>query len=132
MIETFPPVGHCFFQICADRLTLKDSGKRRPHPPSRKKPQDSNDHSQRQTRGRHENVKAKYVDNDRPQDCKRQRHVAICKQQDRRCYLQQKNHRVKPGHEHGSQKLRGKARGRWHVNKVKESVEPERQKDQTE
>jgi hypothetical protein len=86
-----------YFRKCF--LTLKDSRKRGPHLPSRKKPQDRNGDSQRQTRRRHENVKAQYVDNHGPQNRQCQRHVAIRKQQDRGYYLQQKNHHVKPGHE---------------------------------
>jgi hypothetical protein len=111
---------------------LKDSGERGPHLPSRKKPQDSNDQSQWQTRRRHENVKAKYVDKYGSWNRQCQRHVTIRKQQNGGHYLQQKNHHVKPGHEEGSEELRRNASGRWHGNKVKEPVEPKRQKDQTQ
>jgi hypothetical protein len=110
---------------------MKNSGKSGPHSPNRKKPQDRNDHSQWQTRRRHENVKAKYVENHGSQNRQRQRHVAIRKQQDCGYYLQHKNHHVKPGHEEGSEELSSDPRGRRHGNKMKEPVEPECQKDQT-
>jgi hypothetical protein len=92
-------------------LTLKDPRERRTHTPSRKKPQNRNDDSQRQTRRPHENVKAKYVDNHSPQNRQCQRHVPIRKQQDRGHYLQHKNHHVKPGHEEGPEELRCNTRG---------------------
>jgi hypothetical protein len=112
---------------------LKDARKRGPEVGSHKKPQDRNDHSQWQTRGRHENVKAEYVEDDGTQNRKSQWHVAIRKQEDRGRNLQKKNHHVKPGHEERTEELRccSASRGRQ-GNKVKEAVESERQKDQTE
>ena len=52
----------------ATYLTLQDPRERRTHTPSREKPQNRNDDSQRQTSRRHENVKAKYVENHGPQN----------------------------------------------------------------
>jgi hypothetical protein len=115
-----------------DTLTLQDSRKRRTHTPSRKKPQDSHDRSQRQTLRRHENVNAKYVENHSSENRQSQRHVLIRKQQDGAQYLQRKDHHVKLGHEQRSKELRRNSRRRRHVNKTKEPVEPERQKNQTE
>jgi hypothetical protein len=111
---------------------LKDARKRGPEVGSHKKPQDRNDQSQRQTRGRHENVKAEYVEDNGTQNRKSQGHVAIRKQQDRGHNLQKKNHNVKPRHEQRTEELRrcSACRGRQ-GNKVKETVESERQKDQT-
>jgi hypothetical protein len=69
-------------------LTLKDPVKRGPHSPSRKEPQDRNEHSQWQTCRGHENMKAKYVDNHGPQNRESQRHVTIREQKDCGYYLQ--------------------------------------------
>src|ERR1700757_200600 len=121
-LALFPPVS----------LTLKDTRKRGPHPPSRKKPQDRNDDRQRQTRRRLKDVEAKYVENHGPQNRQCHGHVAICEQQDRGYYLQQKNDHVEPRYEERAEELSGDPRGRRHGNKMKEAVESERQKDQTQ
>ena len=69
-----------------------------PNARSHKNPEHRDEKSQRQACWRHENVKANNVENNWPQNRKRQRNISIRKQQDRRHDLQKENHDIKPGH----------------------------------
>jgi hypothetical protein len=76
-------------------------------------------------------VKAKYIHDDGTQNRESQWHVAIHEQEDCGYDLKKENHNVKPRRDEGPEELRCNARWRRHGNKVKEPVEPERQKDET-
>jgi len=110
---------------------LKDRRKRGSDAPSRKKPQDRDEQSQRQTGRRHENVDTENVENDGAQDRKRQRNVTICQKKQGGHNLQQEKHNIQPRYENRAQELTGNPGRRWHGNEVQKSVEPEGQEDKT-
>jgi MarR family 2-MHQ and catechol resistance regulon transcriptional repressor len=112
-------------------LTLKDRRERGSDTPSRKKPQDRDEQSQRQTGRRHENVDTENVENDGAQDGKRQRNVPICQKKQGRHDLQQEKHNIQPRYEDRAQELPGNPGRRWQGNEVQKSVEPECQEDKT-
>src|ERR1700747_1048430 len=100
----------------------KDRRKRRSDTPSRKKPQDRDEQSQRQTRRRHENVDTENVENDGAQDRKRQRNVPICQKKQGGHDLQQEKNNIESRYENCAQELRGHSSRQWHGNEVQESV----------
>jgi len=110
-------------------LTLKDRRKRGSDAPSRKKPQDRDEQSQRQTGRRHENVDTENVENDGAQDRKRQRNVPICQKKQRGHDLQQEKHDIQARYENRAQELPGNPGRRWQGNEVQKPVEPECQED---
>lgn len=67
---------------------LKNAFKRWPDARNHQNPENGDEKSQRQARRRHENVKAKNIENNWPQNRKRQRNVSLHKQQDGRHDLQ--------------------------------------------
>src|ERR1700747_2946590 len=76
---------------------LQNALERGPDARDHENPENGDEKSQRQACWRHKNVKAKNIENNSPQNRKRQRNVAIHKQQDRRPDLQKENHDIKPG-----------------------------------
>jgi MarR family transcriptional regulator, 2-MHQ and catechol-resistance regulon repressor len=112
-------------------LTLKNRRKRGSDTPSRKKPQDRDEQSQRQTGRRHENVDAQNIENDGAQDRKRQRNVPICQKKQRGHDLQQEKHNIQARDENRAQELPGNPGRRRQGNEVQKPVEPEGQEDNT-
>jgi MarR family 2-MHQ and catechol resistance regulon transcriptional repressor len=110
---------------------LKDRRKRGSDTPSRKKPQDRDEQSQRQTGRRHENVDTENVKNDGAQNRKCQRNVPICQKKQGGYDLQQERHNIQPRYDNRAQELPGNHGRWWHWNEVQKSVEPERQEDKT-
>src|ERR1700741_4445580 len=111
---------------------LQNTFERWPDARDHEKPENGDEESQRQACWRHKNVKAKNIENNSPQNRKRQRNISIYKQQDRRPDLQKENHDIKPGHKQCPEELCRYARRRWHGNKMQKSVKPERQKNHTQ
>jgi hypothetical protein len=111
---------------------LKNRLERWPDARNHENPENGDEKSQWQSCRRHEDVKAKYVENNWPKNRKRQRNVPIHKQQDRRHDLQQENHDIEPGYKQCPDELCCDARRRGHGNKMQKSVKPKSQKNYTQ
>src|SRR6266550_2630639 len=95
-------------------------------------PEHRHDESQRQTAWKHQDVNEQDVDNDRSEQGQREWDVAINQEQDRRNDLEQKYRDQIMGDKEGPDELAGGSGRRRGGNEVKEAVQSERQKDQTE
>src|SRR6266436_4416780 len=95
-------------------------------------PEHRHDESQRQTARKHQDVNEQNVDDDRSEQGQREREVAIDQEQDRRNDLEQKYRDQIMGDEERPNKLARRSGRRRGGNEVKEAVQSEGQKDQTE
>src|SRR5712691_5387014 len=95
-------------------------------------PQHRHDESQRQTARKHQDVNEQNVDDDRSEQGQREWDVAIDQEQDRRNDLEQKYRDQIMGDKERPDKLAGGSGRRRGGNEVKEAVQSEREKDQTE
>src|SRR2546425_5379887 len=93
-------------------------------------PKKRHEQGKRKSAGRHEDVEAQDVDEDRPQQGERKRHVLVDEKQNRRNDLDQKDHDQVVGSEKRPKELAGEARGRGHGKEVQEPVQTENQEDE--
>jgi hypothetical protein len=95
-------------------------------------PQHCHDQSQRQTAREHQEMNEQYVNDDRSEQCQRERDVAIKQEQNRRNDLEQKYRNQIMRDEERPDKLTGNSGRRRCGNEVKEAVQSEDEKDQAE
>src|SRR6266567_2136008 len=95
-------------------------------------PQRRHDEGQRQTARKHQDVNEQNVDDDRREQRQREWDVAIDQEQDRRNDLEQKYRDQIVRDEKRADELAGGSGRRRGGNEVKEAVQSEREKDQTE
>ena len=95
-------------------------------------PEHRHDESQRQTARKHQDVNEQNVDDDRSEQGQREWDVAIDQEQDRRNDLEQKYRDQIVRDEKRADELTGGSRRRRSGNEVKEAVQSEDEKDETE
>src|SRR5437016_3411102 len=127
------PISICSFSWDLSLHTLlEQTGEGGPDAQEENDPEHRHDESQRQTARQHQDVNEQNVDDDRSEQGQREWDVAIDQEQDRRNDLEQKYRDQIMGDKERPDELAGGSGRRRGGNEVKEAVQSEGQKDQTE
>src|SRR6266446_2874314 len=127
------PISICSFSWDLSLNTLlEQTGEGGPETQKHNDPEHRHDESQRQTARQHQDVNEQNVDDDRSEQGQREWDVAIDQEQDRRNDLEQKYRDQIVRDEKRADELAGGPGRRRSGNEVKEAVQSEREKDQTE
>jgi type IV secretory pathway VirB10-like protein len=121
---------HLSHGLNSDAL-LQEPIKRGANAQERNDPEHRHDQSQRQTAREHQYVNEQNVDDDRSEQCQRERDVAINQEQDRRNDLEQKYRDQIMGDKERPDELAGRPRRRRAGNEVQKAIQSEGKKDET-